>query len=136
MVPFECFPLRLGFIFLQLMASLIISEHLFFYATFRCLKKYFESLCRNAETCLGLPQTPEIQRQFLATESPLKVTKNGFYFALKVLFIYEIFQFLFRIFGHIGKRLDKKAKVNFRIYDATNLITNRYNTHIARYLKK
>ena len=24
------------------------------------------------------------------------------------------------IFGHVGKRLDKKAKINFKIYDFTN----------------
>ena len=24
------------------------------------------------------------------------------------------------IFGHVGKRLDKKAKVNFKIFDVTN----------------
>ena len=31
---------------------------------------------------------------FLATESPLKLTKNAFYFALKALFILKIFKFL------------------------------------------
>ena len=29
--------------------------------------------------------------QFLATESPLKMIKNAFYFTLKVLFVLEIF---------------------------------------------
>ena len=33
--------------------------------------------------------------------------------------------------GFIGK-----TKVNFKIYDVTNWITNNYNTHISRYLKK
>ena len=33
-------------------------------------------------------------RQFLATESPLKVMKNVFYFALKTLYILKIFTFL------------------------------------------
>ena len=37
---------------------------------------------------------------------------------------------------HVCKRLDKKAKVNFKIYNVANWITNNYNTHIARYLKK
>ena len=32
----------------------------------------------------------------------------------------------------MGRRLDKKARVNFKIYDATNQETNNYNTHIAR----
>ena len=33
-------------------------------------------------------------RQFLTTESPLKMIKNVFYFMLKALFVLEIFQFL------------------------------------------
>ena len=34
-------------------------------------------------------------RQFLATESPLKMMKNAFYFTLKALFVLKIFKFLF-----------------------------------------
>ena len=33
-------------------------------------------------------------RQFLATESPLKVMKNAFYFISKSLFVLKIFKFL------------------------------------------
>ena len=29
-----------------------------------------------------------------------------------------------------------KTKLNFKIYDVTNWITNNYSAHIARYLKK
>ena len=43
--------------------------------------------------------------------------KNGFYSMLKALFIREIFRFLSWHFRYIGKRLDKKAKVNKKIYD-------------------
>ena len=39
-------------------------------------------------------------------------------------------------FGHLEKRLYKKANVIFKIYDAINWETNDYNTHIAQYLKK
>ena len=39
-------------------------------------------------------------RQFLAIESPLKIMKNVFYFALKALFVLKIFKFLFWLFGH------------------------------------
>ena len=39
-------------------------------------------------------------------------------------------------FAHVGKRLDKKAKVNFKIYDVTDWIKNNYNTHIVQYLTK
>ena len=38
-------------------------------------------------------------------------------------------------FGSSGKRLVKKAKVNFKIYDVTNWNTSNYSKHIARYLK-
>ena len=38
--------------------------------------------------------------------------------------------------GHLGKRLDKKGKVNFKIYDVTDWITNNYNTYIDQYPKK
>ena len=62
--------------------------------------------------------------------------KNAFYFTLKSLFVYEIFPFLSWVFGHIGKRLDKKAKVNLKIYGVTNWNTNNYKIHIVRYLKK
>ena len=34
-------------------------------------------------------------RQFLATESLLKMIKNAFYFILKALFVLKIFKFLF-----------------------------------------
>ena len=36
-------------------------------------------------------------------ESPLKMMKNVFCFILKALFILEIFKFLSRLFGHVGK---------------------------------
>ena len=35
----------------------------------------------------------------------------------------------------MGKQLDKKAKVNFKIYDILNWNKYSYNEHIARYLK-
>ena len=36
----------------------------------------------------------------------------------------------------LKKRLDWKDKVNFKIHDVTNWLTNIYNTHIAQYLAK
>ena len=36
-------------------------------------------------------------------ESPLNMMKNVFYFGLKALFVFKIFQFLSRHFGLIGK---------------------------------
>ena len=61
---------------------------------------------------------------------------NAFYFILKALFLLKIFTFFPDFFGSVGKWLDKKAKVNFKIYDATDWNINIYNKHIARYLKK
>ena len=56
-------------------------------------------------------------RQFLATESPLKMMKNAFYFISRTLFVLRIFKFLSWIFGYAGKRFDKKSRVNFKMYD-------------------
>ena len=39
-------------------------------------------------------------------------------------------------FVHVGKTLDKKANVNFKVYEVINWETNNCNTHIAQYLKK
>ena len=35
----------------------------------------------------------------------------------------------------LGKRLDRKAKVNFKVYDATKWKTENSNKHILKYLK-
>ena len=53
----------------------------------------------------------------------------------KALSVLKIFTFLSLLLGHVGKRHDKKARVNFKIYDATGCTANNYNTHIAKYLK-
>ena len=55
------------------------------------------------------------------------------YFILKALFV--LFEFFPDFSGHVGKRLDKKAKVNFKIYDVTGWEINNYNKHFIRYLK-
>ena len=64
------------------------------------------------------------------------MVKNAVYLMSKTFFVLEIFTFLYWIFGYVEKRVDKKATVNFKIYDVTDLTTNNYNTHIAQYLKK
>ena len=53
-------------------------------------------------------------------ESPLNIIKNAFYFMSKVLFVLEVFKFLSWHYDYIEKRLDKKAKVNFKIHDITD----------------
>ena len=65
--------------------------------------------------------------------------KNIFYFTLKALFLLKIFKFLYfciDFYGHLGKQLDKKTKVNFKIYDIKNWEINNYNVHFTQYLKK
>ena len=54
-------------------------------------------------------------RQFLATESSLKMMENCFYFTLKVFFVLKIFNFFSWLFGHVEKLLDRKNQVNFKI---------------------
>ena len=48
-------------------------------------------------------------------ESPLKMMKKKAYFKLKAFSILEIFKFLSRLFGYVEKRVDKRAKVSFKI---------------------
>ena len=62
--------------------------------------------------------------------------KNAFYFMLKSLFVLEMVTVLSCDFGYVEKWLDKKAMVNFKIYDVTDWTANNYNTHTAQYLKK
>ena len=52
---------------------------------------------------------------------------------LKALFFLKILHFCPDFFGHVEKWLDKKNKINFKIYDVTD---DKYNTHIVQYLKK
>ena len=57
------------------------------------------------------------------------MANNAFYFILKALFSTKIFKFLSWLFGHVGKWLDKKIKVNFKIYDVTIWEIDKYNTY-------
>ena len=75
-------------------------------------------------------------RQFLATESPLKIMKNIFYFTSKAIFVLKIFKFLSRLFGCVAKRLDKRDQVTFKFYDVTAWLINNRNTHISQYFEK
>ena len=44
-------------------------------------------------------------KQFLPTESPLKMMKNAFYFTLEAVFVLKIFKFLSQLFDLEGKQL-------------------------------
>ena len=46
---------------------------------------------------------PSGLRQFLATESPLKMMENTFHFTLKALFILKISKFLYWLFDHVER---------------------------------
>ena len=70
-------------------------------------------------------------------ESLLKMMNNPFHFTIKALFVLTILlHFCIDIFGYVGKRLDKKAKGNFKIYGVTHWNINHFNKPYARYLKK
>ena len=56
---------------------------------------------------------------------------NTFYFILKALLVLKYLNFYPCFFGHVEKRLDKKAAVNFKIYGVTNWETNNYEIHVA-----
>ena len=68
-------------------------------------------------------------RQFLTSESPLKMMKKDFYFTSKALFVVKIFKFLLCLSGHVAKRQDK---VDFKLYNVTTWLTNSCNTYIVQ----
>ena len=57
------------------------------------------------------------------------MVKNAF--SSKKLSFLRYLNFCPNFFAHVGKRLNYKAKVNFKIYDIINWETNNYNAHIA-----
>ena len=76
-----------------------------------------------------------VLRQFMAAEHPLKMSKNVLYFMLKVLFVLKIIKFLPWNFDDVGRRLNKKAKVSFKMCDVTSkqqIITIHILPHISR----
>ena len=58
--------------------------------------------------------------------------ETDFHFMLEALFF---LRYLDNLSGYVEKRLDKKAKVNFKIYDLTDWTTSNCNMHIAHYPK-
>ena len=55
------------------------------------ISRVFQNSCLEEEKFKGALSG---LRQFVATESPLKMMKNAFYFASKALFVLKIFEFL------------------------------------------
>ena len=72
------------FIFFHLLDLCLFQMHVFIKSTDCILLSSFEL----KGTLSGL-------RQFLATESPVKMMKNAFYFTLTALFVLKIHKFLF-----------------------------------------
>ena len=62
--------------------------------------------------------------------------KNAFCFILKALLVLEIFAFFSGLFGYVEKWLDKKTRVNFKIYDVTDWTTNSHNRPLLFFLRK
>ena len=57
--------------------------------------------------------------------------KNVSYFILKTFL--EIFTFLSQLFGYVEKQLNKKVKVNFKIYDVTDWTFSNYDWILSSY---
>ena len=62
--------------------------------------------------------------------------KDAFVSTEELFLFLSCLNFCPNFFRHVGKRLDKKAKVNFKIHAVKNWATNNYDTRIAQYLKK
>ena len=54
---------------------------------------------------------------------------------LKALFILDIFKFLSKLFCFVEKQLDKKAMVNFKIYNVKDWRRTNYNIYTTQHLK-
>ena len=55
--------------------------------------------------------------------------KNAFYFMLKAIFFLKYMTFYPDYFDYLGKGLDRKPNVNFKIRDVTDWEANNYITH-------
>ena len=85
-------------------------------------------MCRTALFKVGL--SPFKKVAFICfNENPLKMMKNAFSFHVKSSFCPDVFD-------HVGKRLNRKTQVNFKIYDVKNWEVSIYNTYTAKYPKK
>ena len=69
---------------------------------------------------------------FCFNEGFIKTMKNDFYFTLKALFVLNYFNFFLIFFGHLGKRIDKKTKVNFKTCSVIHWKTNNYQTQVTQ----
>ena len=62
-------------------------------------------------------------RQHLATENPLKITQKTFCFTFRLIQLFSFTRYLSfcsGFFVHVEKRFDKKAQVDFKLFEVTN----------------
>ena len=85
---------------------------------------------------IALKAHSKVRYNFWQVKALYKLMKNAFYFTLKALFVLKLFIFLSWLFGHVGKRLDYKHEVNFKICDVTTWLTSNCDANIDQYLNK
>ena len=101
--------------------KLLRSNYLFF-----CNKNVF-----NTGNCLmknSAPLNSHLLRKialFASTKVLWKWLKMLFISSFKTLFVLEISKFCPDFFAHVGKRLDRKAKFNLRIYNRRHNLGNK-----------
>ena len=61
---------------------------------------------KRSSLFLVLKSDSKFWDKFLATENPLKVMKNAFYFTSRALFVLKIFKILSWLFGYVAKQID------------------------------
>ena len=64
-----------------------------------------------------------------------KNDKNAFVSSQNIFLLLKFLNFCPHYFGHVGKRIDEKVKVIFKLYDVKDWEINNYNTNIDQYLK-
>ena len=81
--------------------------------------RFLKVSCHTMQLKFGL--SPSKKVVFIRfNKNLLKMMKNTSYFILKTFFVLEIFHFLSWLFGYVEKRLNKKSKVNLKIYQVTD----------------
>ena len=97
----------------------------------------------NSSVCLqrsylqlhSLTLTFQIICFYLLQWKPFENNEKSFLVHITALCVLEIYPSLSWLFGCLEKQFDKVAMVNFKIYDVRIWTPNKYNTHIAQYLK-
>ena len=88
-----------------------------------------QSICFQMSETLVSKAHSQVCDNFWQLKALFKLMKIVFYFTYIVLFVLKIFIFFCSdFFDLVGKWLDKKAKVNFKICDVRTCETNKCNT--------